>query len=117
MKKSALIIGMATALITLPLHANVIIDPEGVEMGQYQRDLNECHQISQQVQRTGASSALKGAALGGALGAITGNSSRAKKAAGAGAVVGGVGSRASTNAERDRVVKNCIRNKGYTVLN
>jgi len=117
MKNQALIICMASTLFIGTVNAAPVIDPNGVDMGQYQRDLAECEQISQQAQRTGGSAAVRGAAVGGALGAITGNSSRAKKGAGVGAVMGGLGSRASTNAERSTIVKNCIRNKGYTVLN
>jgi len=115
--KKTLVIGMATAIFALPLCAKIIIDPEGVEMGQYQRDTQECQQIASQVDQRGASSAVRGAAVGAGLGAITGNSKSAKKGAGAGALLGAVGGRGSTAAERDKVTKNCLSNKGYTVLN
>ena len=115
--KTPLLIGMATAIFSLPLCAKVIIDPEGVEMGQYQRDTQACEQIATQVDGRGGSSAVKGAVMGGAAGAIAGNSDTAKKAAGVGALLGVVGGRGSTRAEKDTVMKNCLKNKGYTVLN
>ncbi|PCJ38310.1 MAG: glycine zipper family protein [Cellvibrionales bacterium] len=115
--KKLLAIGITSAFFSLPLYAKVIIDPEGVEMGQYQRDTQSCEQISSQVDSQAGSSAVKGAVLGGGAGAIVGNSDTAKKAAGVGALLGVVGGRRSTSSERDKVIKNCLRNKGYTVLN
>ena len=115
--KKAFIIGIASSLFALPLYAKVIIDPEGVEMGQYQRDTQACEQIATQVDNRGGSGAVKGAVVGGALGAVAGNSDDAKKAAGVGAILGVVGGRGSTRAEQETVIKNCLKNKGYTVLN
>ena len=115
--KTPLLIGMASAIFSLPLCAKVIIDPEGVEMGQYQRDTQACEQIASQVDKRGGSGAVKGAVVGGAAGAIAGNSDSAKKAAGVGALLGVVGGRGSTRAEQVTVIKNCLKNKGYTVLN
>ena len=115
--KKILALGIATAIFTLPLCAKVIIDPEGVEMGQYQKDTQACEQIATQVDNRGGSGAVKGAVVGGAVGAIAGNSDDAKKAAGVGALVGVVGGRRSTRAEQETVIKNCLKSKGYTVLN
>ena len=115
--KKLLVIGITSAFFSLPLCAKVIIDPEGVEMGQYQRDTQACEQIASQVDKRGGSGAVKGAVVGGAAGAIAGNSDDAKKAAGVGALLGVVGGRGSTRAEQETVIKNCLRNKGYTVLN
>lgn len=115
--KNPLAIGVAAAILSFPLYAKVIIDPEGVEMGQYQRDTQACEQVASQVDGQAGSSAVKGAVVGGAAGAIAGNSDTAKKTAGVGALLGVVGGRGSTSAERDKVIKNCLRNKGYTVLN
>jgi len=47
-------------------------------------------------------------------GVITGNTARG---AGVGAVAGGARGVGSTNKERSRVVKNCLRNRGYQILN
>lgn len=52
-----------------------------------------------------------------ALGAIAGNSGTAERAAGVGGVIGGAKGAGSGLRERDRVVKNCLRGRGYRVLN
>ena len=91
-----------------------VIDPAGVDMEQYNIDLAECEQISEQVDQKAGAGAAGGAVVGGLLGAIGGNTARG---AGAGAVVGGARGIGSTNKERSRVVKNCLRNRGYQILN
>lgn len=94
-----------------------IVDPAGVDMGRYQADLAECQQIAQQVDQKAGAGAVGGAVVGGLVGAITGNSDRVRKSAGVGAVLGGAKGAGATQRERDLVVKNCLRNRGYTVLN
>ena len=64
-----------------------------------------------------AGGVVAGAVVGGVLGAIVGNSSTAARGAGVGAMTGGVGGAGSTHQERQLVVKNCLRNRGYKVLN
>jgi outer membrane lipoprotein SlyB len=91
-----------------------VIDPAGVDMEQYNTDLVECEQISEQVDQKAGAGAAGGAVVGGLLGAITGNT---VGGAGAGAVVGGARGVGSTNKEKSRVVKNCLRNRGYQILN
>ena len=96
---------------------DVIIDPTGVDMGQYQSDFVLCQDIARQVnQKTGAS-ALGGAVVGGLIGATLGNSDTAKKGAGVGAITGTARGARATKRERKKVIKNCLRNKGYVVLN
>ena len=51
------------------------------------------------------------------LRAIAGNSDTAERAAGVGGVIGGAKGAGSGLRERDRVVKNCLRGRGYRVLN
>ncbi len=94
-----------------------IIDPASVDMEQYNIDLAECEQIAEQVDQKAGASAAGGAIIGGLIGAITGDTTRAVKGAGAGAVVGGAKGAGSTNKEKSRVVKNCLRNRGYEILN
>ncbi|MGB5327416.1 MAG: glycine zipper family protein [Gammaproteobacteria bacterium] len=91
-----------------------VIDPAGVDMEQYNVDLAECEQISEQVDQKVVEGAAGGAVVGGLIGAITGNTA---KGAGVGAVAGGAKGVGSTNKEKSRVVKNCLRNRGYQILN
>ncbi|MDH3387871.1 MAG: glycine zipper family protein [Gammaproteobacteria bacterium] len=94
-----------------------IIDPDGVDMGRYQNDLAQCQQIAEQVEQKAASGAVGGALIGGVIGAITGNSDQVRKSAGVGGVLGGAKGAAATRQEKSLVVKNCLRSRGYTVLN
>ena len=98
---------------------NIIIDNKGVDLYQYNQDLDECRGFATQVPVAGnaTKSAVGGAVLGGVVGAIAGNSSTAKKGAGVGAVVGAVKGTGSSYRERQKVVKNCLRGRGYRVLN
>ncbi len=98
-------------------HANPVIDPAGVDMGQYQNDLAACEQIAQQVQQKAGAGAVGGAVVGALVGSIFGDSRSAMKSAGAGAVVGGAKGGAATHREKAVVVKNCMRERGYRVLN
>jgi uncharacterized protein YcfJ len=91
-----------------------VIDPAGVDMEQYNVDLAECKQISEQVDQQVVEGAAGGAVVGGLIGVITGNTA---KGAGVGAVAGGAKGVGSTNKEKSRVVKNCLRNRGYQILN
>ncbi|MCB1689031.1 MAG: glycine zipper family protein [Halioglobus sp.] len=97
----------------------IIIDQKGVNMSAYQKDLAECKSYSESV-KTGekaATGAASGAVVGGLIGAITGGTSGAAKGAGVGAVGGGAKG-ASQGVETEvQVVKNCLRGRGYRVLN
>ena len=97
----------------------IIIDEKGVDQARYQQDLAECQGYSEQV-KTGeksAKGAASGAAVGGAIGAIVGNSSSAARGAGVGAVSGGAKGLSRGEQDEIRVVKNCLRGRGYRVLN
>jgi hypothetical protein len=98
---------------------DVIVDTRGVDMHAYHHDLEECRAYADQVGvgRRAAGGALVGAVVGGAVGAIAGNSDTAERAAGVGGVIGGAKGAGSGLRERDRVVKNCLRGRGYRVLN
>lgn len=92
-----------------------IIDPEGVDMARYEADVAACEQIAEQVDQRAGAAAAEGAVVGGVLGAIFRND--VGEAAAAGAVVGGVKGASSTEREKSRVVKNCLRDRGYRILN
>ncbi len=102
-----------------PFAQGPIVDMRGVDAVQYRVDLDECDRYAEQVsvgQKVGAG-AVAGAVIGGAVGAAVGNSERAKELAGAGAVLGGARGGADAYRERKVVVRNCLRNRGYAVLN
>ncbi|MBE9539780.1 MAG: glycine zipper family protein [Proteobacteria bacterium] len=97
----------------------IIIDTKGVNMANYETDLAECRAYTEQVavgEKT-AKGAASGAVVGGAIGAIVGNSSNAARGAGVGAVTGGARGVSQGEQDKVRVVKNCLRGRGYRVLN
>ncbi len=97
--------------------SGVVIDPEGVDMAKYESDLAQCRQISEQVDQKAGAGAVGGAVVGGAIGAIVGNSSTAMRGAGVGGILGLTKGGVATKREKELVVKNCMRNRGYKVLN
>jgi hypothetical protein len=96
-----------------------IIDTKGVNMAKYEQDLAECEAYADQVDitRKAAGGAVVGAAVGAVVGAAVGNHETAQKAAGALGTTGAAKGAGRGVAEKDRVVKNCLRNRGYAVLN
>jgi len=97
----------------------VIIDKEGVDMSKYEQDLEACKQYAEEVE-TGsevAKGAVGGAVIGGAVGAIIGGRRSAGTLAGVGAVTGSARGGSSASREKSQVIKNCLRGRGYRVLN
>jgi hypothetical protein len=120
--------------VTLPLllsacASKAVVDTYGDKNVQYlEQDRLECQQIAEQGADGAALSGAKGAAVGGllgagtgaAVGAIAGGGSGAAKGAAIGGVLGVVGGGAqqafSGQSEKDRIYKNCLRNRGHNVL-
>src|SRR5690606_20319290 len=94
-----------------------IIDTQGVDMTQYRQDHAECEVYAEEVStgRAVGKGAAGGAAVGAAIGAIAGGS--AGRGAGIGAVTGGAQSARTADREKAEVVRNCLRGRGYRVLN
>ncbi len=120
---------MAMATMTLAGCAQSyqpVVDTKGQDSARYQQDLFECRQYAEQVSPAGdaAVGGLGGAAAGAALGAITG-ALVGGVSAGTGAAVGaatggavGVGAGAVSGVEEQkRIINNCMRGRGYNVLN
>ena len=97
-----------------------IIDRKGVDLSRYYADKAECEVYANEV-RTGekvARGAIGGAVVGGAIGAIINRGSNsAERGAGVGAVTGGVGGAREGSREVEQVIKQCLRGRGYKVLN
>ena len=96
-----------------------IVDMRGVNQAQYYADLAECQAYADEVEagRQVARGAVGGAVVGGAVGAVIGNSDTAQRTAGAGAILGASRGATSAMTERERVIRNCLRGRGYRVLN
>lgn len=114
----AILILSTTVLLTTACvsHPEPIIDTKGVNMASYQQDLEDCTAYGEQVKisKGMAKGAAAGGAVGGATGAVWGD-------AGTGAAAGAIGgaARSAQMGEREKagVVKQCLRGRGYKVLN
>ena len=93
-----------------------IIDTKGVNMSQYDIDLEECSVFSEDIS-TGKSIA-KGAATGAAVGAvIEAITDDVRDAIEVGAVSGGAKSGIRAVREKEQILKRCLRGRGYKILN
>ena len=122
-------LALAAAMATLAGCAQSyqpVVDTRGNDTARYQQDLYECRQYAEQVSpvQDAAVGGLGGAAAGAALGAITGalvGGVSAGQGAAVGAATGGavgIGAGAYTGVnEQQRIIDNCLRNRGYSVLN
>ncbi len=116
----------AAALSGCTATSQPIVDTKGVDSNQYAKDNSECQNYADQANVAGdaAVGAVGGAAGGAALGAITG-ALVPGVSAGGGAAMGaatgglvGLGAGAYSGVEQKReIYRNCMRNRGYSVLN
>lgn len=97
----------------------VIVDKQGVDMTRYEQDKAECETYADEVStgKKAGGGAVAGAVVGAAIGAILGDSGMVARSAGVGAVAGGAKGTAKGENEKDQVLKNCLRGRGYKVLN
>ena len=114
---SAMLVGCAssTRFVDAP-----IIDRKDVDMAKYAIDKAECQQYAAEVKQGEkvARGVIGGAVVGGAIGAIVNRGSNsAERGAGVGAVTGGVRGTQEGIREQEKVVKQCLRGRGYRVLN
>ena len=98
-------------------HANIIIDPKGVDMGAYQADLADCQHLADQVDPKVAEGIVGGAVVGAVFGAIIGGNRTSARTSQLGALSGGLSAGGAEHHEREKVLRNCLRNRGYQVLN
>lgn len=129
MKRHILTLGLL--LLPVSAMANIIVDKTGVDEKDYVYDLHQCTEMSTQVEQkqtegSAIGTAAKGAAIGSAGKAIAGGSGTdgAKQGAAIGLGVGVLskGRERRSNkdtyaAEQQTVIKNCMTNRGYVVLN
>ena len=95
-----------------------IVDLKGVNLSQYNADLAECEVYADGVSVTNktAEGAVAGTLIGGVVGATAGGTSRAKRGAGTGAAIGGARGAIGAFNDKERIVRTCLRGRGYRVL-
>ena len=109
-------ISLSLILIGCAANPDPIVDTRGVDMVKYEQDLADCKTYKQQVPtEVGvAKGAGAGAVVGAAAGAVGGDIA---KGAGYGAIAGSAKSAQLNEREKQKVVKSCMRYRGYRVLN
>ncbi len=100
-----------TACATKP-----IVDTKGLDQAQFEQDLAECTALAEQIDQGGTAlkSAAAGAVIGGLFGAISGDIGRG---AAFGGLSGGTVGALSGDQEKASIIRRCLENRGYTVLN
>lgn len=108
--------GMFVLLTACSAHPDPIIDERGVNMVNYQADLQECESYADPISvgEGAAKGAAGGAAVGAATGAIGGD---IYSGAGYGAIFGATRYGNEADREKRTVVKRCLMGRGYRVLN
>jgi len=96
-----------------------IIDTKGVNMSQYEIDLEECSSFSEDIStgKSIAKGAATGAAVGAVIEAITEDARSRRDAIEVGAVTGGAKSGIRAVREKEQILKRCLSGRGYKVLN
>ena len=96
-----------------------IIDTKGVNISQYEIDLEECSIFSEDIStgKSIAKGAVTGAAVGAVIEAITDDTRSRRDTMEVGAVTGGAKSGMRAIREKEQILKRCLRGRGYKVLN
>ena len=113
-----LLAGCATGLLDKAAD-QIIVDTQGLDLNEYERDLSECDALAQQIdisKRT-RDRAIGGVVVGSVVGAILSDSDSAKRIGGTAGVVGGVKGNVQARKEQQKVIKRCLQGRGYKVLN
>lgn len=124
-------------------HSKVIVDPQGIDMNIYQKDLAECQQLADQVESNVVQGAIGGAIVGSIVGALIGADNKGARhrgyrsrhhrayrsrhnkgyrlstegSAALGAVSGALLASSGSMQSSKRVLINCIADRGYRILN
>ena len=96
-----------------------LIDSKGVDFNRYEADLRDCQNYAAQVSgaaERAATGALVGALFGAALAAAAGSGYSRNSSAAVGAVSGMAGGAAGGERDQRNVIRRCLNNRGYSVL-
>ena len=96
-----------------------IIDTRGVDESVFKKDYSECSDFAKNIDLTDRTlrQGAVAVATGAALGAIIGGEEAAKKIGGSAAVLNAVEANLDGRNEQAKIIKNCLRGRGYKVLN
>lgn len=109
---------LTSFLLLISCASRPVVDTKGIDIETYQQDLAECEEVSKQLESSKniAKSAVFGAAVRGTIGAIL-DPDNAVKHATLGASKGTAVGALKNDQESGSIVKKCLINRGYKVLN
>jgi len=109
---------LAGCAVAPPRSDYSLIDPQGVDMAQYQRDYADCAQLANQtdVGDRAAGGAVGGAIFGALLGAVLCGRNCVGAGAAGGALGGTTGAAASGVREQQGALRACLSGRGYRVI-
>ncbi len=100
--------------------SGAIVDLKGVDRVKYEADLADCQGYADEVPigKHVGTGAAGGAAVGAVVGAVSGaNKTGIGQSAGVGSVYGGTVRGVGAMHEKQHVLRECLRGRGYRVLN
>jgi outer membrane lipoprotein SlyB len=118
MKKFILLsLSLSILALTGCARTQIIIDPQGIDMAKYQTDLAECQQLADQVESKVAEGIVGGAIIGAIVDSIFGGHHHGSRTTKLSALGGGLEGADKTSRERSKVLRSCLYNRGYNILN
>lgn len=117
MNRRIMTVCTSVIFMTACANTNPVIDTKGVDMRAYQADLAECQEYAELISagEEAAKEAGLGAAFFWALSKVSGGDDKAS--ASVGAITGTSKGLREAAREKEQIVKNCLRGRGYRVLN
>ena len=106
-------------LLTGCVQHELIIDTKGVDKAKYEADLADCEAYADRVDpgKRAVQRGVGGAVVGAVMGAAIGDGRTAERVGGALGTTGAAGGAREAERERTRVLRRCMRGRGYRVLN
>jgi outer membrane lipoprotein SlyB len=97
----------------------VVVDPTGIDQAAFDKDLAECTTLADDAGRNISTGprVTGGLMIGGTMGGLGGGSRGAVTMGTSGALLGGSSAADQRRAATDQILKNCMRGRGYRVLN
>lgn len=119
MKKQILILGLSLIVMNgcAAKSGNIVVDHQGVDINEFKVNLAQCEELATQAESKVGKGLVGGAVVGAIAGNIVGDNKTRRKGAKLGALGGLIKGAIATKRERTIIVKNCLRNRGYAVLN
>lgn len=113
---SIAVIAMLTGCATRGAGFSPMVDSKGKDGGDIASNTAECQQYAERQAGAGGG-AIAGALIGGLLMAALAPGGYRNNWAASGALVGGASGASGANDSQENVVRNCLRGRGFSVLN